>query len=109
VVVSQPLDVGPHRGIQSTLRSLLGTHAAKLLRLSNADVADMVEIAHTNGYTAAAMASGWRKSCLDTLDPAPILRDIEAKTTELKDRQQRKAAAREQVADAKKKEGGEFD
>ena len=95
---SQSLDVGPHKGVQTSLRQSLGTFAARLLLLRREHLGALVQTAHLAGFTPSNMEAGWRKTCLDTMDPTPLLQEIETAAVELKERQERSAAARAQLA-----------
>jgi hypothetical protein len=60
-------------------------------------VAGIVELALQEAFKPAVVMSGWKKTCLDTLDPTPLVEALEKGRAELKKSQEERAAERERL------------
>src|SRR4051794_35394624 len=86
-----------HRGLRAEMRKRIGSNLSKFVRLQRDQVADYVAAAHVVAFTPGpdgTVVAGWRKTCLDTLDPTPLVNELKTRAAELKTSPERRAAER---------------
>jgi len=89
-----------HRGLRAEMRKRIGMDLSQFVRLKRERVADYVAAAHVAAFTPGpdgTVVAGWRKTCLDTLDPTPLLHELKTRAAEVKTATERRAAERERL------------
>ncbi|MDE3106473.1 MAG: hypothetical protein KGK08_14980 [Acidobacteriota bacterium] len=66
--------------------------------LKREQVAGIVELALQESFKPDVVTAGWKKTCLDTLDPSPLVLALEKNRAELKKSQDARTAERERLA-----------
>lgn len=60
-------------------------------------MAGIVELALLEAFKPAVVTAGWKKTCLDTVDPTPLVQSLEKSRAELKKSQEERTAERERL------------
>jgi hypothetical protein len=81
--VLQVLDVALHRALRAAIRKIVGQKLAQFVQFKVRDVAGVVQQALKESFTEESIRNGWRKTCLDTLDPTPLVAALEARKRQL--------------------------
>jgi hypothetical protein len=91
------LDVSLHRGLRAKLRARIGTNLSKFLVFKRDQVAGIVHGALEESFTSLAVLNGWKATCLDTLDPAPLVAVLQKRQDDVKQAQERRAEERKRL------------
>ncbi len=98
------LDVALHRGLRAKLRTLIGTNLSKFIEFRRDQVAEIVRMAYLETFKSSSIINGWKATCLDTLDPTPLVQQLQKREEEMKKGQQRRAEERKRLQELLREE-----
>jgi hypothetical protein len=101
---SQVLDVGVHKSLRKALRRYLGRWLADLLdKWDKTQLWEILELSVAEAYTQQLILDAWAATCWDTLDPSPLVAELQARRERLQAAKQRSEEARARMSEYKER------
>ena len=100
--------MGVHKAIRKALRRYVGRLLADLKdRWDKSELWAMIEKALAEAYSEKLVRAAWADTCLDTLDPTPLVEEVEKRLAQVKAAKQRSDDARARLREAKEEAGSD--